>query len=141
MNCPSCHNRNPSTAKRCLHCGEEFKSSNEGSLLSLVADDENGINWNYVVFGGIALFFAVIMGVKGFSTHTVECTTDNAEAAKYEASPDWMRDTSAEQNRRDHQDTIDRDQKDLKRRLDNKEKLENLQCFKKKTGEVKGIAD
>ncbi|MEZ4458998.1 MAG: hypothetical protein R3E66_04580 [bacterium] len=49
------------------------------------------------------------MAVKGFDTVKVECTTSDAEAEKYEASPDWTRDTSAERDRWDELESRDRE--------------------------------
>ncbi|MEZ4458999.1 MAG: hypothetical protein R3E66_04585 [bacterium] len=57
MNCPSCKSRNPSGAKRCLHCGITFETEDAG-LLGLVADAEGEINWGYIFVGVVVAFLS-----------------------------------------------------------------------------------
>lgn len=139
MNCPACSNRNPSTAKRCLHCGATLQAEDK-SLFNL-ENDESGNKLLYIFFGGVAVLIGGAGLLFGFDTATVECTSSDSKIASYEAAPEWVRDTSAERRERDREREKERERRKRKDMLSSSINLDNLQCFKKITGHVKGVAE
>lgn len=139
MNCPACSNRNPSNANRCLHCGATLKAE-EKSLFNL-DNDEGGNKLIYIFLGGIAVLIFGGGILFGFDTATVECTSSDSKIASYEAAPEWVRDTSAESRERDRERDRERERRKRKDVFSSSKNLDNLQCFKKITGHVKGIVE
>jgi len=140
MNCPHCGNRNPSTAKHCLHCGRPFPNAHDDEgLFDLDADDPDGskrMNTVFYVIGGV---FVVIIGgsmlLHGFDTYDGTCVHSASAAARYESAPEWKRDRSAEERARDRRDRRHRRQGGL--HLTTHDGY--LRCYQKKTGHVDGV--
>lgn len=129
MNCPTCHGRNPSDSKHCLHCGAPFPGARE--------DDEKDPNrWLNYVFIGAAILIGSLMFLFGFDTVKVECTESPARIAEYEGDVEWSRNTSEEGRRKE----IEYERMYGRSSLSQSQKLlPNLRCYQKKTGRVEGV--
>lgn len=136
MNCPQCGNRNPSSAKHCLHCNTAFEIERESLL------DTSGENGG----SGIILIFCAVVAVAvggsmflfGFDTYDSKCVRTEADAAKYEAMPEWERDPSGDRRHHSEQERRykERTGKQLSRTM-----YEDVWCFRKKTGHVDGAVE
>ena len=137
MNCPQCGNRNPSTAKRCLHCNFMFVEEKESLLGS---DNETGGSSNVfiivVVVAGVIIFGSMFLF--GADTYDVKCTHSEAEAKKLEQDPAWERNRSAEttEQRHEAQKYKKRTGKNLPRSA-----YGFVRCYQIKTGHIDGVME
>ena len=135
MNCPSCGNRNPTSAKRCLHCNMLFVEEREGLLESATSDDVDA-NKLFVIIGAV---FAVIIGgsmfLFGFDTYESKCVAIVTASTSFEKDPAWERDRSAEEREYQRKSRLHRDRtgRPLPR-----DAVNGLRCYRRKTGHVDG---
>ena len=133
MNCPHCQKRNPSDAKYCLHCGATFELQGDDGFSIDVADGDSGNVIKYALVGLLGTLVLIAAFAFGVDTTTTKCTRSEDEIAKFEAAPEWKRDTMEEQRMPGRSgNAYTRPSRAF--RTD-----EGSRCYKKKTGHVSGF--